>query len=133
MRWSTGLGLVTVVLMGLGAIGAGLEAGDTTPELRARDRAATIGAKCTTRAGAFAALMYFDAEKMTRMFLAQDAAAIQKMITENRVIMLKVGLPMFVEQRADRLAEVRRQGETFTVWMYGYDLDCPSAMTMRTK
>jgi len=84
---------------------------------------AKTGVTCTTRE-AYATLFMSDLDRARGMIGSDDNEAIRKFIAEKRMIYTKAGVEVYVEERFEGNIKVRPKGETASLWMPAYGIDC---------
>jgi hypothetical protein len=81
------------------------------------------GVMCTTRES-YGTIFMMDLDRAGQMISSSDDAAIKKFIAEKRMIYTKAGVVVQVEERIEHKIRVRPKGETVSLWMPSYGVEC---------
>jgi hypothetical protein len=89
---------------------------------------AKLGVICTTRES-YGTIFMMDFDRAEQMIASGDTAAMKKFKAEKRMIDVRAGVVVQIEERIDYKIKVRPKGETVSLWMPAYGVDCGSDST----
>jgi hypothetical protein len=99
---------------------------------------AHVGAQCTTLEHGLAAIYLRDLTLAGAIMKVDDDAALKQMLDTKRVVATRPGVKVQIIERiedgARTVLEVRPAGQSGTLWMLTYDVECPvPAKTVKTS